>query len=59
MDTTPKMMLAETCWAEIDLCNGQKYILVGCMYKHTTATIDGFKICLEESIYPISYKILQ
>ena len=30
-DMTLKMMLSETCWVEIDLCNGQNHILVGCI----------------------------
>ena len=34
-DMTLKMMLAKTCWVEIDLCNGQKHILVGCIYIST------------------------
>ena len=53
------MMLAETCWAEIDLCNRQKHILVGCIYKHPCASIDEFKICLEVAIkrYREKYKI--
>ena len=44
------MMLTETCWVEIDLCNGQKHIFVGCIYKHPSASIDEFKICLEVTI---------
>ena len=47
---TLKMMLAETCWVEINLCNGQKHILVGFIYKHPSASIDEFKIYLEVTI---------
>ena len=45
------MMLAETCWAEIDLCKWAKTHLSWLyIYKHPSASIDEFKICLEVTI---------
>ena len=49
-DIILNIKLVETCWAEIDPCNGKKHILVGCIYRHPSANVDEFKASLEETI---------
>ena len=42
--------LVESCWIEIDPCNNNRYILIGCIYRHPSAGMDEFTVKLEELI---------
>ena len=36
------MQLVESCWVEIDPCNGKAHILIGCIYRHPGANKEEF-----------------
>ena len=40
--------LIESCWVEIDSCNKQKHIMIGCIYKHPSANVDEFTTVLDK-----------
>ena len=40
--------LVESCWIEIDPCNNNRHILIGCIYRHPSAGVDEFTAKLEE-----------
>ena len=42
--------LVESCWIEIDPCNNNRHILIGCIYRHPSAGMDEFTVKLEELI---------
>ena len=33
------MPLVESCWVEIDQCNGKTHTIIGCIYRHPSANI--------------------
>lgn len=44
------MQLVESCWAEIDPCNGKAHVLIGCIYRHPSANIEEFTSQFDELI---------
>ena len=44
------LSLVESCWIEIDPCNNNRHILIGCIYRHPSAGMDEFTVKLEELI---------
>lgn len=44
------LLLVEFCWIEIDFCNNNRYILIGCIYRYLFVGVDEFIVKFEEFI---------
>ena len=44
------MQLVESCWVEIDPCNGKAHILIGCVYRHPGTNTEEFTQQLDDLI---------
>ena len=44
------MQLVESCWVEIDPCNGKAPTLIGSIYRHPGANIEEFTKQLDDLI---------
>ena len=42
------MQSVESCWIEIDPCNGKSHIVIGCIYRHPNANMEEFTNQLDE-----------
>ena len=51
------MQLVESCWVEIDLCDGKAPILVGSIYRHPGANIEEFIKQLDDLIKKLQNKM--
>ena len=50
------MPLVESCWVEIDACNGKTHIIIGCIYRHPSANIEAFTAKLDELLKSFSHQ---
>ena len=48
LDLKIDLPLVESCWIEIDPCNNKRHILIECVYRHPSASVDEFTVKLEE-----------